>query len=1186
MTLPTDQLFTSQWYLQAIDVVWGQNAVWDDYTGAGVHIGIFDNGVQHSHPDLNGNHDSTRDFGSQSGLAQDHGTAVTGIIAAERNDTGSGDGIVGIAYGATYSSVPIWGSSTVESTSARTTAALHMRDFDVVNHSWGSSAFSVAQTDPNYLAVANGILDAVTNGRGGLGTVVVAAANNTRAGQAWDHVVGDANTTGPTAESRFSVTVAGVGQDGFVADYSSPGANILVSAAAQGAWSGGEPGIWTTDLTGTSGFASGNYVETVGTSFAAPQVTGIVALMLEANPNLGYRDVRDILALTAHHTGSAIAVGATPAQLQNGELDPWTINAATNWNGGGMHFSNDYGYGMVDARAAVRLAETWTDQSTLANEEHWSSTANPNVTVPDANSTGISFSFTVGGDIDVEQVTLNLGITHTYASDLEIYLISPSGTESRLLDNSGGSRDLNGWTFTSNAFHGEDSNGTWTVRVIDKVGGDTGFVSTARLDVYGSGATNNDTYVYTDEFGSNAAIAGDGARATLHDTFGIDTINAAAVTSNSFIDLSRSVTSTIAGRSLTIAATIENAYGGDGSDILLGNGLANHLSGGRGEDAIGGGGGNDWIEGGAAFDSLSGEAGNDTIDGGEGDDFLQGGDGNDNLEGGEGDDTALGGNGNDTLHGGAGLDTLRGGAGNDLYILDDITEILIGHEIADYYDTVDEKAGEGIDTVWVSAAPSTQYIGGYSLAYQLGDNIENGAIIGHRDFSLFGNALDNVMYGNERDNELDGEGGNDVLNGGWGFDILDGGDGVDTADYAYETRSVLVHLAGASDATVTIGGAAEDTLRNIENVIGGSGNDALFGDGLANALTGGAGNDVLDGGGGADTLKGGTGNDVYRVDDAHDLVAELANQGLDRVESSISWTLGANVEDLLLSGGADLRGTGNALANTIKGNLGDNVLSGLDGVDDLYGYGGDDVLNGGARGDHMAGGAGNDIYYVDSVGDVVDEAGGDGIDKVYSSIGFSLATSSRVAGDVENLVLTGTANINGTGNGLDNALTGNSGNNILNGGAGNDALAGNDGNDQLLGGAGNDSLNGGAGTDQLTGGAGADRLTGGLGADRFIFSAIGDSKLGTCNYDTILDFSHAQADKIDLHLIDAKTGVGGNQIFSFIGTGAFSHHAGELHYAVSAGNATVSGDVDGDGAADFSILLRGVTSLQADDFVL
>src|SRR5437879_4037397 len=116
MTLPTDQLFSSQWYLQAIDVVYGQNAVWDDYTGAGIHVGVFDNGIQTSHPDLNANHDSALDFGTQTGLAQDHGTAVTGVIAAERNDIGSGDGIVGIAYDASYSSVPIWGNDTVAST--------------------------------------------------------------------------------------------------------------------------------------------------------------------------------------------------------------------------------------------------------------------------------------------------------------------------------------------------------------------------------------------------------------------------------------------------------------------------------------------------------------------------------------------------------------------------------------------------------------------------------------------------------------------------------------------------------------------------------------------------------------------------------------------------------------------------------------------------------------------------------------------------------------------------------------------------------------------------------------------------------------------------------------------------------------------------------------------------------------
>ncbi|MBV5304987.1 MAG: VCBS domain-containing protein, partial [Chlorobium sp.] len=209
----------------------------------------------------------------------------------------------------------------------------------------------------------------------------------------------------------------------------------------------------------------------------------------------------------------------------------------------------------------------------------------------------------------------------------------------------------------------------------------------------------------------------------------------------------------------------------------------------------------------------------------------------------------------------------------------------------------------------------------------------------------------------------------------------------------------------------------------------------LNGDGSNNVLNGGAGNDTLNGGAGNDTMQGGAGNDLYVVDSTGDVVTENSEEGIDTVQSSISYILGANVESLTLTGTGAINGTGNALDNLLLGNSGNNSLNG---------GAGNDTLNGGAGNDGMQGGLGNDTYVVDSISDVVTEAASAGMDTVQSSVSYTLGAN------VENLALMGTGAINGTGNTLDNLLTGNSGNNSLNGGAGNDTMQGGAGNDTYV----------------------------------------------------------------------------------------------------------------------------------------
>ena len=474
-----DTLFARQWHLQNTGQVDGAVAgedinvagVWSSFDGSGVRIAVVDDGLEIAHPDLAANvvpgasYDYTT--GGNDPTGGSHGTSVAGVAAAVGFN---GLGVRGVAPAAS-----LVGFNLLADSGSGNEADAMSRDASVAvsNNSWGP-------IDDTGLLLANsalwraGVESGIVNGRNGLGTAYFWAAGN------GGRTVDNSNYDGYANYNRV-MAIAALDAAGRSASYSEPGANLLLAAPA-GEFCDGSAAPATTvtvDRSGSLGANDGGSVGELqdpdytqcfnGTSSAAPVVAGVAALVLQANPALSWRDLRAVLAHSAR-------------QNDPGDAD-WSSNGAGHW------INHKYGFGAVDAQAAVNLAQTWTN---FGEERTQTCGAPVDYALLDGSGTEASdpqYEGAVTSSIEVSQSSLSkvefvdvvLTSDHSYSGDLEVVLTSPTGTRSVLAEShfcsgsgSCGPGFNNGWRFGSLRHMDETPNGTWTLSVRDGFSDDTG----------------------------------------------------------------------------------------------------------------------------------------------------------------------------------------------------------------------------------------------------------------------------------------------------------------------------------------------------------------------------------------------------------------------------------------------------------------------------------------------------------------------------------------------------------------------------------------------------------------------------------------------------------------------------------------------------------------------------------------
>ena len=493
--VPNDPLFAQQWTLRNT----GQNGatagadinvtnVWDNYRGTGIIVGVIDDGLLYTHPDFAGNANTTIHYDYRDGdadpkpegtagvnaqgspNADSHGTATAGVIAARGNN---GIGAAGVAFEASLVGLRLIGGTAGDAQEGASLAHSN-QVIHIYNNSWGPNDDGFVKGGAGTLALA-ALQNGVNTGRGGKGNIYVWAGGN--GGVALDNAGYDSYNG-----SIYTISVGALNDLGQRADYSERGACLVVAAPSGAEQNGRQQGTTTTDLLGDFGYnrstitagpvnpdelADRDYTQNFnGTSSAAPVVSGVVALMLQANPNLGWRDVQEILIRSATQTDAGNA--------------EWRTNKA------GFKFNPNFGAGRVNAGAAVTLATNWASlpvMVTTASEQ-----ASLAAAVPDNDATGITRSFDLSAsNLRVEQAVVTVDITHANRGDLVVNLVSPAGTISPLAELHGDTNaNYTAMTFRSTFNWGEDSKGVWQVQVSDRRAANIGTLTRVKLDVFGT----------------------------------------------------------------------------------------------------------------------------------------------------------------------------------------------------------------------------------------------------------------------------------------------------------------------------------------------------------------------------------------------------------------------------------------------------------------------------------------------------------------------------------------------------------------------------------------------------------------------------------------------------------------------------------------------------------------------------
>ena len=465
---PDDPYFDDQWHLNnsgRLGGVSGEDAnvtgVWDSYNGSGVVIGVIDDGVDHDHSDLAPNFlvsnswDWCGDDHDPDPVGNDaHGTAVAGVAAGVGNNSLY---VTGAAFGAGIAGHRLIACGFDDSTAANA-LSYDNDDIDIYSNSWGPFDSGNILEAPGPITMA-AIEDSVYNGRGGLGSIYTWAAGNGLLEDDNSNYDGYANT-------RHTIAVSAISHYGEQSYYSEPGANILVAAHSNG----GSPdyeGITTTDMVGSAGYSGGNVTHDFGgTSSATPLVSGVIALVLEANPSLTWRDVQNILVHSS--------------RKNHANDSSWSVNGA------GHLVSHKYGFGAVDAGAAVHMAENWTSSGIESNASFGPFT--PGTEIEDGSGSWTEFNLSVPVNLSLESIDVFVDIGHSSRGDLDIVLESPSGHQSWLAEeHNDDNNDYADWMFGTVQHWGESSLGNWTLKIRDTVSGNSGTLNSWEVIFHGVG---------------------------------------------------------------------------------------------------------------------------------------------------------------------------------------------------------------------------------------------------------------------------------------------------------------------------------------------------------------------------------------------------------------------------------------------------------------------------------------------------------------------------------------------------------------------------------------------------------------------------------------------------------------------------------------------------------------------------